>query len=105
MRFAVGAQLPAHGVAVESRQQDVEDDRRVDALGRPPEAVRTGVRDVDVEALGAQAAGDGLGEAWLVVDDQHAHDGQSDRAATANGTRSQRTLSRTHRTLNQRSPR
>ena len=73
---AAGAQLPAHGVAVQARQQDVEHDRRVGALAGPPQAVRSAVGDVDLEALGAQAAGDGVGEAHLVLDDQqpHAHE-------------------------------
>ena len=77
--IALGAQLPADGVAVEAGQQDVEHDRRVDAFERPPQPVGTGVGDVDLEPLGAQAAGDRLGEAQLVLDDQHAHDRQSDR--------------------------
>jgi hypothetical protein len=50
---ALQSQLAAHRVAVEPREQDVEDDRRVGTLSGPPQAVVTGVGEVDLEALGA----------------------------------------------------
>ena len=55
---AAVAQLLAHLVAVDARQHDVEHDRVVRVLGRHPEPVGAGERDVDGEALGLQPAPD-----------------------------------------------
>ena len=55
------SELAAHGVAVEARQQDVEHDRRIGtSLARHSPSGPVWAT-VDLEALGAQAAGDRLG--------------------------------------------
>ncbi len=60
--------------AVHPRQEDVEDDHCVAPLAGPPEPVEAVVDGVDVEALGGEAAGYGLGERNLVLYQQHTHD-------------------------------
>ncbi len=54
-------------------QHDVEHDRGVLLLAREPEPVGAGVRDVDGEALGLEAALEPLGQARLVVHHQESH--------------------------------
>ena len=73
MSIAARPQLAAHGEAVEPGQQHVEHDGRVGALAGPPQPVGPGVGDVDVEALGAQPAGDRRRQPDLVLDDEQAH--------------------------------
>ena len=93
-------QLAAHGVAVEPGQQDVEHDRRVGALRGPPQPVGAGVGEVDLEPLGAQAAGDASARRDLVLDHQHAHLGSVAAARRRHRARgSQRPLSDAHRPL------
>ena len=70
---ALVAQRPAHLVAVDAGQEDVEHDRVVGALPGPPQAVVAVVGDVDVEALGREAVGDRRREELLVLDDQNSH--------------------------------
>src|SRR5262249_13412540 len=84
-----GAQLPAHFVAAEPGQHDVEDDRVVRAvrrLGGRPEPVDAVVHEVDGEPLGLQPVADRLGEVHLVVDHEYSH---------------RRTVPRVHRTDSQ----
>ena len=73
MHDALVTELPAQHVTVQSGKQHVEDDRRIGAFPGPPQAVRPGRRRVDLEALGAQAAGDRFRQTDFVLDDQHAH--------------------------------
>ncbi len=68
-----GPQGAAHLEAVHARQQQVEHDRRVRALPRPPEAVGAVVGDLDRESLGGEPPGDGVGQRDLVLHHQHAH--------------------------------
>ena len=70
---ALRAQRAAHGEAVHAGQQDVEDDRAVRTLTRPPQAVETIVAELDVESLGTQTLLDGLSEVDLVLHYQNAH--------------------------------
>ena len=58
---------------MDTGQEDVEDDGVVGAFAGPPQAVVAVVGDVDVEALGGEAVGDGCREQLFVLDDQDSH--------------------------------
>jgi hypothetical protein len=62
-----------HLEPVALRQHDVEDDRVVSQLRRPPEALLAVVGDVDGEALSLETAQDGFCQSRLVLDDEHPH--------------------------------
>src|SRR4051794_25095236 len=70
---AVGAQPLGHAVAGQAGEHDVEDDGVVAAAPGEPQPGLAVVREVDLEALGAQAALQRLREPHLVVDDQNPH--------------------------------
>ena len=68
-----GAQLGADLQPVAAREHQVQDDRAVLVLGRPPEPVDAVVGHVDGIPLGLEPAADAVGQLDLVLDDQHPH--------------------------------
>ena len=69
----LGVERPAHVVAVQRREVPVEHDDVVGMHARVEERLRPVERDVDRRALAAQAAGDRVGDARLVLGDQDPH--------------------------------
>ncbi|MQY40356.1 hypothetical protein SRB17_83890 [Streptomyces sp. RB17] len=68
--MAGGPQLRAHAVAVRAGQHDVQDNHVVILLLRQVQTGDAVMGRIHGEALGAQAAGQGGGEAFLVLHDQ-----------------------------------
>ena len=75
--------MPANQEAGTSRQQQIEDDRRVRTFDSLPDAARPIAADVDLEALCAQPALEHAADRIVVLDHQHSHgdDGSEQRRA------------------------